>query len=299
MRLTQVTASWVVAISLMGSPAFADIQAPPTGKCASPRDSVYTLLYWLQDGDQHHPAKAALCIDKTGLEKASIEGPKLAEKYKKVLDGKGLYVTLEDIPEDAAHKDAGGKHRFDFFPDVLKGITYEKAPNGHWMLTKDSRDKIPSLYRATFPWQLDDMVASFPNWMKTPLIGIQLWQLLGVLLLLFIALILNKVVTFSIRTYVKRLIGRMDSEWLNQAVTSSDKPIGGLVVAGVVVVLFPILQFPVRVTHCRHCGRHLCHAEPQRERRLVARGSRAGWFGLCFGRKGYGRQLFWFGYDLH
>ncbi|HIA03589.1 MAG TPA: mechanosensitive ion channel family protein [Myxococcales bacterium] len=74
------------------------------------------------------------------------------------------------------------------------------------------------------------------------------------LLLLLIAVTLNKMVTFSIKTYVKKLVGRIESEWLNQAVTSSDRPMGGLVMALVVTLLFPLLQFPVRVNQLATLG---------------------------------------------
>ena len=70
---------------------------PPVGQCASPHNSIHTLLVHLQDDDKYNPGRASACISREGLGKPA-DAPRLAIKFKKVLDARGLYVVLDDLP---------------------------------------------------------------------------------------------------------------------------------------------------------------------------------------------------------
>jgi MscS family membrane protein len=253
MRLAHCAVTFLLAFGLTSS-AWASSSPPPTGKCESVRDSVYTLLYWLQEDEIRNPASAAVCIDTSGLKQPSIDAPRIAEQFKKVLDGRGLYIVLENLPGEADFKNDDGEHSYRLFPDALGSMPYKRADDGRWLLAPEGRDAVAGLYSETFPLSMDDLLATLPDWMRSQLIGIQIWQFIAVFLLLFFALALNKIVTYSIRTYVRRLVKRIDIKWLNESISSSDRPVGGLVIALVIAVIFPLLQFPVRVNQLASLG---------------------------------------------
>jgi len=218
---------------------------PLEANCESPRNAIYNLLYWLQE-DRHNPGMAALCLSKAGLKRPAIDAPQLAEKLKKILDSRGLYVILDSIPADAEHV-SDGEARYELFPDELGGIVWARDEASKWMLTPTACERIPSLYSETFPLGVDDLVQAFPSWLRGRIIGIQAWQLLGIFLLILLAVALSKLANFILKTYIQRFVERVDINWLEDVLDRSGRPIGGLVMAGVLSLGFPLLQFSVRV----------------------------------------------------
>ena len=96
---------------------------PPIGQCASPHNSVYTLLVYLQNDNKYNPGRASACISREGLGKPA-EAPRLAIKLKKILDARGLYVVLDDLPNVADHTDDKGRSQYVLFPKSLPEMTY-------------------------------------------------------------------------------------------------------------------------------------------------------------------------------
>ena len=241
------------AISAKAAPPAAPTEeAAPTAaasngtRCDTPRESVYTLIYWLQD-DSRSPARAASCLDRSRLESPEIESRALAEKLKKVLDVRGLEVVFEDIPDDADWTNEDGKSRYALFAGPFGGAVALEKKDGQWLFTAETVAKIPGLYGESFPLGMEDIIDALPSWMRGTFAGFEVWQLVGVFLLLFLALLLQKIVVWLISTYLHRLVGRLQVSWVAAAVKRSSKPVGGLVVALVFSVGFPVLHFGVRV----------------------------------------------------
>jgi len=246
--MTTRPATWLIAAlltsTLLASPAATAVEG---ASCDSPRGAIYTLLVYLQDDDRNNPGRAAACIDREGMESPAVEAPKVAIRLKKILDARGLYVVLEDIPNDKDYKDKDDKHRYSLFPDDLPGMTWERNADGRWLLTSISRDSVTTLYHQTFRVNLDDVVESMPSWLRARLLGIQLWQLLALLVLAFVAMAARRLVLYIFGRWVHKFTKQVKAKWVDSIITLSDDPIGALVVAAIVAIGFPALQFPVGV----------------------------------------------------
>ncbi|GMV41832.1 MAG: hypothetical protein AMXMBFR64_35480 [Myxococcales bacterium] len=249
MRSKHAACPMVAAILIaLSVPAWAAGDPSPSdaeGSCASPRQALFTVLYWLQ-AERHDPAKAAACVDRSGLEDPVREAPAVADKLKKVLDARGLYVLWPEIPDAPDHAAEGGGATFDLYPKALGGVIIARTGD-RWLFSPASCARIDELYRDTFPAGLEDFIASLPTWLQGRLLGIQGWQVLALLLLVFVALGLQKLAVALFATYLRRIARRLPGKWLEKVVQRSDRPVGGLVMAAVFAMGVPLLQFPVQV----------------------------------------------------
>ncbi|MFT5430546.1 MAG: MscS family membrane protein, partial [Myxococcota bacterium] len=205
----------------------------------------YTLLYFLMEDDNYNPGRAAACIAHDGLERPASEAPELALRLKKILDARGLYVIIEDLPKDPEFQNEADEKAYTLFPRELPAMTWVRDAHGKWVLNAKSRNKIGALYRDTFPLNVDDMVQSLPSWMRGRVLGLQTWQFLALFLLLALAWGTFKLTVFVYTTYVNRAARRIDREWVRNSIICADRPVGILAMAAVAAAGFPLLQFPV------------------------------------------------------
>ena len=77
---------------------FAQGDSPPSLTLESPYNSMYVHLYYLQP-ESYEPDKAAVTISRTL--KDSVNRVRAAIQLKQILDGKGLYVRLNLLPQES------------------------------------------------------------------------------------------------------------------------------------------------------------------------------------------------------
>jgi MscS family membrane protein len=85
-----------------------------------------------------------------------------------------------------------------------------------------------------------------PEALQTHVLGIALWQMIGVLLLIFLSLAVRRVVVYLIASQARRLVGQALPR-LDSALEKSARPLSGLVMACIFHVGFPLLGFPPRL----------------------------------------------------
>ena len=150
---------------------------------SNPHATIYTHLYFLQS-DSYEPKKAAQTILGLSEEKA-IEK---AIRIKQVLDGKGLFVDVNKIPTNPNYKDSIGYSsyfRYLLFPQRMPQIYLEKT-DGSWYYSSETVLKIEDLYKEIFPWYVQKLQKLIPVSGHKKLFGLELWQLMGLLLVLVI-----------------------------------------------------------------------------------------------------------------
>jgi MscS family membrane protein len=153
---------------------------------SNPHATIYTHLYFLQD-DSYQPEKAATTI--LGLEE-EIAIEKVI-KIKKVLDGKGLFVDVNKIPNNPNYKDTIGFssfYKYVLFPERMPQIYIEKI-NGNWYYSSETVAGIDELYKEVFPWYVDQLQEIIPFSGYKKFLGFELWQFIGFLILLILSLV--------------------------------------------------------------------------------------------------------------
>ena len=86
-----------------------------------------------------------------------------------------------------------------------------------------------------------------PAAFQTPLLGIALWQYVGIFLLLLTGFVLMKTVEFFLDKLAQELVKRTPPSWDKQLVFQTVKPASLLVMTGFFFLLYADLQLPVRM----------------------------------------------------
>lgn len=124
----------------------------------------------------------------------------------------------------------------------------------------DRRRRLPSRLAAPFAALLVLLGASapawamplkwpaerLPKWSQREVVGIAIWQVFGILILIFLALLLRRIAVYVITAYVRKLAKHVHAT-LEEAVERAAQPLSGLVMALVFGLGFPLLGFSDRV----------------------------------------------------
>lgn len=213
--------------------------------CGSPRSALRTLMLW-QAPASRDLVRAATCIDRSGMEDPARDATERAEMLKKILDGMGLHLDFETIPEEPEFRDAAGRAVFELFPGRLGRV--ELVLDGkRWLFPPASLERIAELYRETYPFDLAAMMGTAPSWLRLKVAGVAVWQVFGILVLVALALLLQRLVIMLVSTSLHRLVRRLRPEWTGQVAHRAAMPLGGLAMAGAFAAGMPLLQFSLAV----------------------------------------------------
>jgi len=215
------------------------------GTCKTPRQAWIQLLYWLQQGKRWDPEKACACFDRRGLPAGRAE--ELAVKLKKVLDARALWVPTDSLPTDPQLRNAEGLHRHLLYQEELGWIVLERHGD-KWLFSASTLKRIPDLYSSVVPKAFERLLSSLPHWTQTDVVGVKVWQVGGVLLLILLALLLQRLTVLLLGTWLRGFMGKLNVRWLEATLRQIDRPVGGLLAALVFHLGLPLLQFPVRLS---------------------------------------------------
>lgn len=214
---------------------------------SNPHATVQTHLYFLQS-DSFDPKKAA----KTILGLSEEQAIKKAIKIKQVLDGKGLNVDVNKIPVNPNYKDSIGYSSFFkyvLFPQRMPQIYVEKIGD-KWYFSSETLSKIDSLYKEVYPWYVQKLENLIPVSGHKKILGIELWQFIGLLSLLtlgyFVFMIVKRIAFFLLRRIQQQITKNTNLE-VNKVLKQLAHPISLLVGVAFIDKLFPSLQFGLPV----------------------------------------------------
>ena len=225
---------------------------------ASPHATIYTHLFALQE-DSYDLEKAASTIYGASEKRAE----EIALKIKQVLDGKGLRVAIASLPKDPDYLDTlqtfGTEPMYVLFPSQLPEISVEKI-NGNWYYSQETNQQIDRLYREVYPAGTELLKKSIPNVGHLRMFGLEVWQYVGLLVLLVLSVALfyiqNKVIFWLLKSLEKYLI-RFAHNSLNDSLLKLSRPISWLLVFYALENYIPILQFPIEVNSFLLKGLHI------------------------------------------
>ena len=224
--------------------ALPDKKDEVNGTCLTPRQAYLQLIWWQIDG-RNDLRKAAACFDVSGLRDPNDAGER-ARKLLGILDANDIKVPVDTtVPVDPNYKNPQGLHRYDdrVVNAAFPGIAVVKQGD-RWLFTPESLDIAEKNYSTLANFAEKHL----PSWLRAKVLNIEVWKYLCVFLLIFIALAFRRVSVFFIRTYVRRLLGRQH-RYLDMAIARADRPLGGLAMALVFHIGFPLLVFPLRVSN--------------------------------------------------
>ena len=208
---------------------------------SSPNSTIYTHLFFLQP-DSYEPEKAAQTI--YGFEGEQAE--EIAVKLKKILDGKGLKVDFGKVPTDKTFSDTTGYkigNRYVLFPYQMPEIYVERV-GGNWYYSSETTSQVNELYKSIYPWHSEKLQQIIPEMGHYKVLKIELWQYLGLIILLVIStvlfLILKKIVFYLLKK-IQFWIIHKSNENINSALKKLTRPIVLLLIMWFLKVFLPSL----------------------------------------------------------
>jgi MscS family membrane protein len=201
----------------------------------------------LQD-DQYYPDRAIKSFNFTKVKGRNSKIEK-AILFKKYIDARGYLLDEEVIPDEADFLDTVSKlHRY--FPFSKESDIYLEKVNGVWKFSKMTVEKIDELYGKAYPIGSSWFLKLMPRQLKGTFADIHYWKWIGLLYLLAFSTIFFYFFRFLVAEIVTKFIEYLGKE---QMALRLLRPVSGptalLVVLGILKLLFPLIQFPVQVSH--------------------------------------------------
>lgn len=211
--------------------------------CSTPRRALVTWLGNLQP-DQMRLAWATQCFDwSAAMVRQERRRNALAKRLKRVLDARGLFVVMEEIPDEP---ELDEKARVTPFPAALAQF-YLIRRGSNWLISAETIRAIPDLYADTFAVDLEGYLDSAPPWLRDRVFGAAWWQWLSLAVLLALAFFARYLVSRFIATQGAKVattvVKRLDSALVQRVAL----PFGTVVMVLLLMYLFPILGFDVAV----------------------------------------------------
>ena len=214
---------------------------------SSPNATIYTHLYFLQ-ADSYEPAKAAKVIPPS----ASKNPEKSALMLKQLLDGKGLLVDFNTISKDPNYKDTitnTNLHKYVLFPVKMPSISVEKIGDS-WYYSTETLRNLEQLYNDVFPWYVLKIEALIPSVGHHKIIGVEVWKLIGLLILLGLSYVLHVISKRLIYVILRKIhngIVKHSGDEIAQVLKKLAHPISLLIALAFVEKLFPSLLFDLGI----------------------------------------------------
>ncbi len=208
---------------------------------SNPNSTVYTHFHFLQP-DSYEPAKSALTIYGYEGEKAE----EIAIKIKKILDGKGLRLDFNKIPNNSQYADSTGykaENKYVLFPYQMPEIYIEKI-GASWYFSRETISNLDELYNSIFPWFSDKLQDLVPAFGHKKFLSVELWQYLGLIILIILCFILfwifKKIVYFILKKIQLWIVHR-SNEKINTALRKLTRPIVLLIIIWLIERALPTL----------------------------------------------------------
>lgn len=252
--------TWLlIGILALGFSAQAQDDSEPEGDLRSPKDVMHVHLYYLQEGHKN-VSKAAEALGIPTNDPYKAEEKELAVMLKQILDGRGLQVRINMVPDDFEYRDTvSGNAVYTPFPDAMPEIYLElpkkrtKSGNerkqyaSQWRYSAETIDLIPKLHRKVYPLGSHILLNLLPNFGQQQFLGLAIWQYLALLILILLSFFIN-FVTWRLLNIILRFLantklgkGHFDEESIKKIA----KTVSTLAVVYLFYLFSPVLQLPV------------------------------------------------------
>jgi MscS family membrane protein len=213
---------------------------------ASPRATVKTFLSNLQE-DEFHPQLAAKTLNPEYVD--AKDASLLITQLKQVLDGAGILIDLDEIPENPNYADSTEQQKF-YLSEIEFPEIYLQKTDGKWYFSKKTISKIPELHKSIFPFGTDKLMNILPKMGTKKVLGLHSWQYISILILILICVIIHKVLSWLFDwVFYQFLKNRGYGNIAHDYILPVARPFSLLIIVGILIILVPVLQLPIRFNH--------------------------------------------------
>ncbi len=212
---------------------------------SSPYHTTLSFFYNLERTN-FSPDLAAKTLETRNID----QDPKdLAIKLQQIFEGKGVIVRTSEIPNDPDYADssAGGEHKFYFDRNAMPGIFLVKRGK-QWKFSPFTVAQIDEIHRETYPFGTDKLLNFLPKIGTSEYLGLQLWQLVGLGILIFLTFLAHLVFTFLVDRGLIYLTKRLGYGYIGENYLLPIAKITSFYLIVVVLsLLMRVLQLPAEI----------------------------------------------------
>ncbi len=218
---------------------------PAQVNLSSPYHSIRTHLDFLQT-NHYYPDSAALVFLHPGMEME--EAREIAIKFKQVMDGRGYLIDLERMPQNPEFTDSVTGNKI-FAPIEQLQDIYLLRKDEKWIYSPHSIRAIEKLHKEVFPFGIDRFLKVLPQAGTRQILGLFLWQHLGILLIILLSFLFHKLLTFIFSGLLYRGASQLGYDRLVRPyLLPVAKPLSLFIVFIFIGIIFPVLQLPVEIS---------------------------------------------------
>lgn len=212
----------------------------------SPYAALYTHLYYLSP-EHYSEELASLPFQRDGVDPATAK--ERAVQLKQIWDGEGIFIEMEEVPRDFNYHDTV-RNRPHFVMDSSHPKIYLEKVGKQWKYSISSIDLIEELHDQTFPFGTDKLLDLLPKMGTRKIMGLYMYQYLGVLILALLSVLVHKVLSFFFEQLLTRLLLRAGYEKLaDHFMLPVARPISIFAVILLLRIFLPVLQLPPSTAH--------------------------------------------------
>lgn len=229
------------ALLLGAGHVHAQTLAPGQTDCSTPRRALLSWLSNLQEEDAH-PNAATRCFDWRDANLGRPDRARLVAHLKDVLDARGFYVEMSDVPDDAELED--GARTYAPFPNSFHDLTLERVGDD-WLISRDTVRAVPALHAATFALDVDDWIDRGPAFLRQRVLGLMWWQVLAFTTLVLISYLLRLLVVRLLAGQGARLLASQRFHIEPDLIRRAASPVGTLGMVLFISWALPLFRFGV------------------------------------------------------
>ncbi len=185
--------------------------------------------------------------------KNTVNSSELALQLKQILDGRGLKLQLSDVPTDSFYVDSlARKNIYILFPNVYKEIYLElDRETQRWRFSPETVRAIPRLHKKVYPLGTDLLIRILPAFGDDKILGLHVWQYLGILIVSLAAYLLIWAISRLFRWVI--LIAaehRFGKDLFDKDIVLRIARVNSyLCVLYLLYILIPALQLPIELNY--------------------------------------------------
>ncbi|MFA0963236.1 mechanosensitive ion channel family protein [Roseivirga sp. BDSF3-8] len=221
-----------------------DEENKPEARLQTPYHTIKTHLDNLQE-DAYHPEVAAeVFIQADSVNRTEKEAIALAVKLKHILDGSGTYIDTETIPKSPDYRDTlSNQNRYyltDKFPDI-----YLQRYDNLWLFSEFTARRIDKIHEEVYPFGTAALLSLLPRLGHKRIMGLHLWQHIGILILVLLSFIIHKLLTLFFERVIVGLMHRFGYKRIaSKYILPVAKPLSFLVIFLLLRLFIPLLLLP-------------------------------------------------------
>jgi len=242
----------ILYISLMLLPLSVFAQQENTTDAAAlvnlsnPKATVNTFLSNLQE-DNFKPDVAAQTLIPTA---STIDRNEIVIKIKQVLDGAGVLIDIDDIPDNSNYIDSSKSKQRYYLAELEYPEIYLEKKNANWYFSEKTIKKIPLLHKTVYPFGTDKLMNILPKLGNEKILGLHTWQHISILILIILCVIIHKVLTYIVDVIIFRILNRKGYKRVaHDYIIPVARPFSLIIIVALLIIFVPVLQLPITVNH--------------------------------------------------